>query len=334
MKLFKISSITIVSILLSALVFCNNSVNAQSSNAESAQGIQISPTLYELNAEKGKTYELNLNVMNVTLGNLVYSTSVDDFGSSDETGSPQIMVDSQLPESSSIRSWLPTIPSFLLKPRESKKISVQITIPDNAEPGGHYGVLRFSGAAPELDNTGVGLSASAGALILIRVDGEISEFASLESFNAIKNNKQSSFFENGPIDFAVRVNNQGNVHVKPSGDIQITDMFGGLVENISINNVEPRSNVLPDSIRRFDVKLNKEWMFGVYTANLSLAYGTKGQAITKTISFWVIPWKIILVALLALVTIIFILKRLIKVYNRHIIQKSKNEEITKNKKHK
>lgn len=141
-----------------------------------------------------------------------------------------------------------------------------------------------------------------------------------------------SFFENGPITFVTRIKNEGNIHVKPSGDIEIRDMFGNLSATLPINKQEPKSNVLPDSTRRFETQFNKSWMIGRYTANLTLGYGTGGQAITNTISFWVIPYKLILISLLVLATVVFVLKRMIKVYNKRVIAKYKNEDSAKNKK--
>ncbi len=307
-------------------------VGAQAANANAAQGVQISPTLVELNASRGKTYNINLGVTNVTGSDLLYKTSVRDFSAQGETSSPKIAEDSKLPATASIITWVNTISQFTLNSHQNKTITAQVTIPNNAEPGGHYGVLRFSGTAPKLDSTGVGLSASAGVLILIRVDGKIIEKADMASFytSPSENGKQNSFFENSPIWFVVRVQNTGNIHVKPSGKIEVTDMFGGVVKNITVAN--GASNVLPNSIRRFtQMELNKQWMFGLYKANLTMSYGTHGQAITGTINFWVIPYKIILVALLVLVTLIYILRRLIKVYNKRIISKAKNEN-KKNKK--
>lgn len=301
-------------------------VSAQAANANAAQGIQISPALVELNASKGKTYNINLGVTNVTGTDLVYKTSVSDFGASGETGSPHIFIDNKLTPASSIITWVDTAPEFSLGSHQSRTVTAQITVPANAEPGGHYGVIRFSGTAPKLDRTGVGLSASAGVLILIRVDGLITEKADLASFytSATQSGKETSFFENGPAYFVVRIRNVGNIHVKPVGNIEVKNMFGGVVANIPIN--KDKSNVLPNSIRRFDdAKVNKDWMIGRYTANLTLGYGTNGQAITGTINFWVIPYKIILVALLVLVTVIYILRRIIKVYNKRIIEKAKNE---------
>lgn len=302
---------------------------AQTTSANAAQGIEISPALVELNAAKGNTYVVTLTVTNVTSSDLTYNTSVDDFTAKDETGSPRVVLNSQLPETASIKTWLGPVEGFTLKSRQSRIISVQVTIPEQAEPGGHYGVIRFSGRAPELEDTGVGLSASAGVLMLIRVDGAITEKASLVSFLSMKDNTRRSFFETSPIQFVARIKNEGNIHIKPVGSIEVRDMFGGLVTTLPVN--DNKANVLPESIRRFEAVYSNPWMIGRYSANLAVGYGTTGQAITSTISFWVIPYKLLLAALLVLGTSIFVLSRLLKVYNKRIIAKSKNENTTKNK---
>jgi len=304
---------------------------AESASVNAAQGLEISPALVELNAEKGKTYNIQLTVTNVTSSDLAYSSSVDDFNSKDESGTPHILLDSTLPATASIKSWVSTLATFSLKAHKSQMVVAQVKIPNDAEPGGHYGVVRFSGHAPELEDSGVGLSASAGALVLIRVSGAITEQASVASFFTARNNNQSSLFEQSPITFVARVKNEGNIHVKPVGSIELRDMFGGLVSTMPIN--EEKSNVLPDSTRRFETTFNKNWMIGRYSASLTLGYGTTGQALTATTSFWVIPYKVILVALLALVTLVFIATKAIKAYNGHIIAKSKNENNKHNKKH-
>lgn len=165
--------------------------------------------------------------------------------------------------------------------------------------------------------------------MLVRVDGAITEKASLASFYTELNGKQSPFFENSPIKFVTRIKNDGNVHVKPFGNIEIRDMFGNTVKTITVN--PDKSNILPQSIRRFESQFDKPWMIGVYTADLTLGYGTTGQAITNSIKFWVIPYKIILAVLLSIITIVYIFSRLIKVYNKRITEKVKNEIAKENK---
>ncbi len=303
-------------------------VGAQASNANAAQGLEISPAIVELNAERGKSYNLNIKVTNVTGSDQSYKISVNDFQARDETGSPKVLIGSNASDATSLIGWVSALDSFDLASHATKIIKTTISVPLNAEPGGHYGVLRFFGQGPTFDSTGVGLSASAGALILIRVDGDINESAGLASFYTANGDKQSSIFENSPVSFVVRIKNDGNIHVKPVGTIQLKNMFGNIVTSMPVNDVS--ANVLPDSIRKFEVNYDG-WMLGYYTADLTMGYGTKGQVIMATTSFWVIPFKAIFIILLIVMTVAYIVIRMVKRYNRYIIEKSKNE--SKKKKH-
>lgn len=297
------------------------SVSAQSTVAGALEGLQISPVVVDLNAQKGHTYSVPVKLTNVTTEDHTYYSVVNDFTSQGETGSPRILLNSTLPDTASIITWVSAQKQMTIKAGESATLNAQITVPSNAESGGHYGTLRFSGVAPTPQSAGIGLAASTGMLFLIRVDGNITEKASVASFTtATTDDKQTGFFEKAPLNLVVRIKNEGNVHIKPFGQIVVHDMFGGLVATIPLN--DQKSNVLPNSVRRFDVTLNNSWMFGHYTADLALGYGTSGQALTATTDFWVIPYKIVLVALISLVTVVFILVRMVKVYNKRIITKA------------
>lgn len=295
------------------------SVLAQSTDA--TNGLELSPVLVELNAEKGNTYTLNIKVRNVTTSNLFFNTSVDDFGAKDESGSPSIMLeDSAEPLATSIKSWVSAKPSFRLAAGEATTIRTVVSVPASAEPGGHYGVVRFAGHEKESDKGNVGLIASAGTLLLVSVKGDAKEALDLVSFEATKDGNAGISFESGPITFVSRFKNTGNVHVKPIGQIEVKDTLGNAVATLPVN--DAKGNVLPDSTRRFESTLDKSWLFGHYTADISIAYGNTGQAIVQTLSFWVIPWKIIIAALLVLGTLIYILSVLIKRYNSYIINKN------------
>jgi hypothetical protein len=304
-------------------------------DTNAAAGLQISPALVELNGEPGKSYVLKEKVTNVTNSDLNYTTTVDDFGAKDESGAAKLLPRGDVPVSASMIGWVAAPASFTLVGKEVRTLSITVTIPQNAEPGGHYGVLSFQGTKPKTSQNSVAIQASTGLLMLVRVAGTVDEDLQLTTLSSEKDGKQSSIFENTPITFVTRLQNKGNIHVKPSGTITITDMFGRLVDTLKVNN--DLSNVLPNSIRRFESTLTKDWMFGRYSAELTIGYGTKGQVVQGQIMFWVIPWKIVATILLVLVTLIFIVWRMIKVYNRHIINKYKqtNEKQTKKpKKHK
>lgn len=299
-------------------------VSAQASNANAANGLQISPAIVEVNGEKGGSYTVQLQVTNVTGSDLTFDSAVNDFSAKDESGAPSVNLDDSNPSTASIKQWVSVIRSFTLKARENRKISATISIPKNAEPGGHYGIIRFSGRAPELEGSGVGLAASAGTLVLVRVAGAVDEKLDLITFETSQNNKTSGLFEYGPIDFVARFKNEGNVHVKPIGQIEVRDMFGNKVDTVIVN--PDKGNVLPLSIRKFQSTLSKDWMFGRYTADISVAYGTTGQAIVKTISFWVIPYKAIFIGILILATFVFVFRALIKRYNRYIINRANSTQ--------
>ncbi len=53
-----------------------------------------------------------------------------------------------------------------------KNLPITINVPANASPGGYYGVIRFTATPGKLDQSGVALSASLGALDFIRVNGD------------------------------------------------------------------------------------------------------------------------------------------------------------------
>ena len=67
-------------------------------------------------------------------------------------------------------------------------------------------------------------------------------------------------------------------------------------------------------------------MLGRYTADIAISYGTTGQAIVETVSFWVIPYKIIAVGLIAAATLLYVLRGLIKRYNASIIKASRRKQ--------
>lgn len=315
----KTISLAIISVLSLSLFNIASPSKAFAAN-DIGQGIQISPIRIELNAEKGKTYNLQIKVTNVTSGDLILKPEVNDFRAKDEVGTPEIIFDESDNATYSLQKWIVLPKEFALKSKETKTVQVAVNLPADAEAGGHYGVVRFSGRAPGLADTGVSLAASVGTLVLTRVGGDIKEDLKLAEYFTAHGTKKSGFFETSPITFAERFQNAGTVHVKPQGSIEIRNMFGQSVSSLDINKEKDR-NVLPGSIGRFEQTLNKSWMIGKYTAEMSVSYGTTGGLVQNTISFWVIPYKLILAALSLLVVIFFVLRSSLRRYNKKIIAK-------------
>ena len=161
-----------------------------------------------------------------------------------------------------IKDWINTIPEVTLKPGEQKTIDVTLSVPKDAGPGGHYGVIRFTGTPPEVDSSAVSLSASIGTLVLVTVSGDVHEEASVAELYTSQNGKKRSLFEYGPVTINTRFKNTGNVHARPSGTVVVTNMFGKTVDTFKFNEI--KGNVLPQSIRRYENSLNKRLLFGRY----------------------------------------------------------------------
>ena len=294
----------------------------------SGQGLEISPPVIELSANPGQTITATIKVRNVAPTELIAKGRADDFGAgSSEDGQPKLLLDEQGETRYSLKYWVTSVPDLRLAPQELKTAIITIKVPANAEPGGHFGVIRFTAVPPNLDGTGVSLSASIGSLVLLRVNGVIKDDVQLAGFSTGKPNKDggigatTNFFETGPVGFLVRLHNGGSVHEKAQGTIVVTDTFGKNVATVAVN--EKGGNVLPDSVRRFEQSLAKKNLFGRYNAKLSLTYLGGQKKIDSTTSFWVIPWKLILIVIITLVILFFGLKYALGKYNQKIIAQSR-----------
>lgn len=292
-----------------ALVTALMVVSVSSSNAQvttgGGNGFRISPVRSEFTIEKGKSQQLTVNIENPTDANVLATPVVNDFISSDnETGEPRLILDDSVaPPKNSFKRLVDALPAVELGPREKKDINVTIRVPDDANAGGYYGAIRFVPSAST--GTGnVGLTASVGTIVLIRVPGDLTERLDLVELTAGQDGKAKSFFTGGDVSVITRIKNSGDIHLQPFGKVQVKNMFGSVVKEYEFNNTDPRANILPDSIRRFEDDIEKPsrgWL-GRYTvvANLGISQGS-GDLISSSTTFWYLPiWALIVLLLLVL----------------------------------
>lgn len=290
--------IGVVGVLLAQAHFTRAESNS------SAQAIQITPVIKELSVNRGESYTIQLSIRNMTAKDMVFEPVVNDFRAKDESGTPRIILgEPVLPTNISMTSWVESIGPISLAANQTKIIDVRLSVPETAEPGGYYGVIRFSGAASASSGSNVSITASSGTLLLIRVNGKISQKLEIKELFSMRGAKHSGVFEKAPIIIVERIYNPSNIHLKPVGEVIIKDMFGRQISSLKIN--ENGGHILPLSTRRFEQTLNNKRMIGKYTAKINLSYGTEGQSLMGTISFWVIPYKIIAVTLVLLIVILW-----------------------------
>jgi hypothetical protein len=295
--------------------------------------MRVSPLRLDLTIEPGKNFVTDIYVENITDSPAALRGMANDFiASSDESGIPRVLFDEgSYAPSHSLRRYIEPIPNFTLAPKERKDIKITIKIPKDAAGGGYYGAVRFLPAASGTEKN-VSLSASVGTLMLVTVPGDVKEQVGVESMNVSRdsdNSKAATFFTSGKnLKTTVRFKNSGNVQESPFGKV-LLKKSGKEIASYEINHTDPRGSVLPDSVRRFNVKFDdKAQSLGKYTLEGNFGYGHKGQLVTASTSFYVVPLLYILLAgglvvLIALFAVI--VPRLLKEHDRRLIKKMRGK---------
>lgn len=279
--------------------------------------IGISPLIFEMTANPGDAIENFMKIYNPsTESTIVIKMEVEDIAPTGEAG--HVVVEPAETESYSISRWVTMEPVEIeLRPNEEKFVKFTIRVPENAEPGGHYGtVLASTKSVSGPEGTGVGIVTRTGSLVLLTVPGIMQEELLINDFSAPR------YSECGPIPFEIRFENTGTIHLRPKGLITVTDWLGKKITDISLT----EKNVLPKGIRKFEASWDQKWLWGgKYTATLTGSYGANNtQLIPVVITFWVFPWKIGLGTLILIILLILSRKRWLAAFR--ILIKGENKE--------
>ncbi len=254
--------------------------------AANGEGLTISPPLSDINVIPGQSIEKTIRLSNPTGQLIEVYPEVMNFKAGGQTGEPSFYEETGSTEKFSLAKWI-TFNSarVALAPEQIVEFSYKITVPENAEPGGHYGAIFFS-SQPNTsteEKSQVSLGSMIGSLILGRVPGEIVEKGTIETFLSDK-----KLYTSGSINLETLVKNSGNIHFNPKGNISVKDFGGKEVANLKFN--EQGGNVLPDSSRKFTTNWNPgSLLIGKYTARVDFTYGNDNRKLSADLFFWVIP---------------------------------------------
>jgi hypothetical protein len=309
------------------LFFVVNKVNA----------LTISPARIEISSDPGQTLTEKMILINEGNDTETFYSSYANFQAQGDSGNPAFVS-----ATDDLGTWMSTMPSITLKPGESLDVPFTVTIPKDATPGGHFAVVFWGNGAIQPGSVGVG--AKTGLLVLLSVNGDVKEQAGFLDFNTL--NKQF-WYSTLPVSFEYRFKNDGGDRIKPTGPITIRDSVFLPAQVIDAN---PGSgNILPGSTRRFQVdwinytrpnnyvaptnffkkfwsNVSYQWAnfaVGLYSANLHVAYGTKGESASSTVFFFVFPWQLVLVMIIVILLIVLGGGALIRRYNKFIIEKAR-----------
>ncbi len=271
------------------------------SRASDAVALTITPPFFDLNVSPGDSWSSAIKVVNTNPGNLSVYATVDGFRSSDDEGHGRFIgLPALAGDRDALANWITSPAGPITIPSGGTgEIPFSIAVPADATPGGHYaGILVGVGpAATGAQGSHVGVSSFISSLIFVRVSGDVTEQGSISEFSTDK-----EYYENPDVVFTLKLQNSGNVHLRPMGQIEIYNAWGKERGTIDLNQTGDLGYVLPSSTRKFSA----EWKgtpslfdIGPYTAVVTLAYGENGsKSVSQTVSFWILPiWKLLAVIL-------------------------------------
>lgn len=260
----------------------------------------VHPSNLDIKLVPGTPSSGTIFVMNTTKNTLSIQTQFRNFTAQGEQGAVALTTENT---PFSLASWIKVEPAKADIPA-GKEVAFKYTVtpPANAEPGGHFGSIVFATVPSAINNNGSAISQEVAALILGEIPGNAKEQAVLESITTDK-----SFYEFGPVHFTLRVKNEGGVHIQPFGTVEVTDMLGHKFDAT----LDP-TNVLPNAVRQIHATFSNKLLIGHYTAKVIASYGSKNLPLEGSVEFWAFPLRYAAVALVILVLLFFMRKRLWK----------------------
>lgn len=315
-------------------------VSGISAHAQIAPSIAVNPEKFELSLSRGETHAEVVKITNTGKDSLPIHLRPVRWEARDEVGGINFVSTPEDP-SFDIARWMKLGKNdFILKPGETERVPVTITVPKNAEPGGKYGAMFIEPTLPEfyfskdephvLPQIGVlflvtipvvsleGQQAPSVAFEQLSVEGRSSALSGAFSrIASLFRQPLRAFAAQTPVSvdvlsrkassFVLRVRNDGSTHVRPSGTVTVHNLFGAEIARAEL----PPTTILPGKIRQFPVKLeSKNIPFLPQVVEQQLAFGrytatvvlqgVGTEPLLKTLSYWIFPWQGLLVALATL----------------------------------
>jgi len=269
--------------------------------AEQNAGITLIPATVERALDPGAVISETLKITNESNEDKEYYLYKKNISGVENGGVPVFAESSSEKTGYEITDWIEIQTEPLkVSAHQSVEIPLIVNVPSTATPGSHFGAIFISVEPPKLREIGAGVGYEVASIVSIRISGDIIDTASIRSLSTDK-----LLYGSKNVHFTAKIQNSGNILIRPRGPMSITNMFGAKPEVMTIN--EDLAGVFPGTMRDIEFDWNSEGLgFGRYEAVLALIYdGKEGQkTIDATQVFWVFPFKIMMIVLATFVTII------------------------------
>jgi len=269
----------------------------------------VSPATIDLSGNRGEVLESSFSVVNESAVEQIYYLSVIKFESRQGSNAPRFIPFNE--DHSGFPEWISfEQPSFAVPARSKVDVPLKIALPADVIASGYYAAVLVSNTPSEVVATnGATTNAQTAVLLFLSINGKTDETLALLTYETPDVN--SVIKELVGLNYEFSVQNQGNVHVVPKGNVIVRDIFGRVLAKKEIN--EKNSRVLPLTTRTFKGVLEtvenqgflatatrqlQNLAVGPVTVSLELTYGASEKMITETKNLWIIPTELLLLGLL------------------------------------
>lgn len=276
----------------------------------------VGPGKHEIRMNPGDISVKSITVTNRYNEERLFNIDIEDFTASDDPWvNIKLLGEEKGPYS--LRDYLkPDETSFVLQSGDRATIRVEISIPEDATPGGLYGAVTIGHQSTDPlklskeDEIGGGIKIKnrIASLFFVRINGDVIESGELVGFSSDK-----EVYKSGPVKMNFSYKNTGSIYNNPYGMIEITNLYGTTVEQIS---VQPYF-VMPGAERLTTKAFDREFTMGRYKATLKLNRGYGDIIDEKTVVFWVLPIKMVAGILFGLFLLLVIIRAVRKWFRKN-----------------
>jgi len=314
----------VITVLSAAFIVGSMLVHKVSAAETGEFSLQISPSPLVATLKPGTSTTLELKIRNTGVQTENLKIAPRTFKVTD---SQQLQInDNQAPE---IASWIHfSAPTFSVKPGEIFTQDVTVVVPKEAGFSYSFALTITRQQNPDQQPGGASLKGTLALFTLINIDRP----GATRKLEVTKFSTSKGVYEYLPAEFDIDFKNTGNTIVQPAGSIFVQRGSNDKtpIDTLAVNN--SNGYILPGVTRTLKVNwedgfqvqqsttnsdgttsTHLEWNWGKlgsirigkYTARLVAIYndGQRDMPVYADVSFWVIPWKILLGMLVVILII-------------------------------
>lgn len=289
-------------------------------SASNSQILRVSPVIMDIPLIPGKVITQTITLENMLDTPLPLQAKVEGFDTSDEEGGVQTAVSQT--EVSPLVSWVKLdTTDFLIPPKGKKEVLFTVSVPAQVNVGGYYAVVFFTPLTAVTDAEVPQVIPKIGVILLANIGvppdtaEKIAEIADFRFGRLV--------YDHSPVDLLLRVKNISLNYFSAKPRIILTRMLAGSSEEFQL----PEKTILPGKIRRWELAdaFGKRGS-GVYKAHMLVSVGEGKEVKSIPVFFVILPYKMILIGILIITSILFVAIRRIRIIQAlHIIMTGKEK---------